>query len=118
MVGARGFEPPTSWSRNQCPMPRRKPGPLNQALSILEIILNNLTHESHVRVMAAREMEDLESSRTVVQDFIAHYHSERNHQGFANNLISPELGHLSNTGEVQRRQRLGRVLNYFYRAAA
>lgn len=36
----------------------------------------------------------------------------------ANQLISPEAGHLGNTGEVQRRQRLGGLLNYYYRAAA
>jgi putative transposase len=59
-----------------------------------------------------------ESLRTAVQNFVAHYHSERNHQGLANKLISPELGHLGNTGEVQRRQRLGGLLNYYYRAAA
>ena len=59
-----------------------------------------------------------ESLRTAVQNFVAHYHSERNHQGLANKLISPELGHLGNTGEVQRRQRLGGMLNYYYRAAA
>jgi len=46
------------------------------------------------------------------------YHTERNHQGLANRLISPEAGHLGNAGVVQRRQRLGGMLNYYYRAAA
>jgi len=59
-----------------------------------------------------------ESLRTAIQNFIAHYHSERNHQGLANQLISPEPGHLGNAGEVQRRGRLGGMLNYYYRAAA
>jgi transposase InsO family protein len=58
-----------------------------------------------------------ESLRIAIQNFIAHYHSERNHQGLANQLISPEAGHLGNAGEVQRRQRLGGMLNYYYRAA-
>ena len=53
-----------------------------------------------------------------MQHFIAHYHAERNLQGLANRLISPEAGHLDNTGEVQRRPRLGGLLNYYYRAAA
>ena len=48
----------------------------------------------------------------------AHYHSERNHQGLANQLISPEPGHLGKTGAVQRRQRLGGMLTYYYRTAA
>jgi putative transposase len=59
-----------------------------------------------------------ESLRTAIQNIVAHYHSERNHQGLANQLISPEPGHLGNAGEVQRRQRLGGMLNYYYRAAA
>src|ERR1035437_754363 len=59
-----------------------------------------------------------ESLRTAIQNFVAHYLSERNHQGLANQLISPEPGHLGNAGEVQRRQRLGGMLNYYYRAAA
>jgi hypothetical protein len=59
-----------------------------------------------------------ESLRTALQNFVAHYHTERNHQGLGNQLISPEKGPLKNTGEVQRRQRLGGLLNYYYRAAA
>ena len=58
------------------------------------------------------------SLRTAVQNFVEHYHSERNHQGLANQLISPEPGHLGNASEVQRRGRLGGMLNDYYRAAA
>ena len=46
-----------------------------------------------------------DSLRRVIQNFVVHYHSERNHQGLTNRLISPELGHLGSSGEVQRRQR-------------
>ena len=59
-----------------------------------------------------------DSLRTAIQNFVAHYHSERNHQGLSNQLISPEAGHLGSAGEVQRRQRLGGMLNYYYRDAA
>ena len=59
-----------------------------------------------------------ESLRKAIQNFVAHYHSERNHQGLGNRLISPEAGHLGRAGEIQRRQRLGGMLNYYYRAAA
>jgi transposase InsO family protein len=59
-----------------------------------------------------------ESLRTAIHNFVAHYHTERNHQGLANRLISPEPGHLEKTGVVQRRQRLGGMLNYYYRTAA
>src|SRR5262249_19983492 len=59
-----------------------------------------------------------ESLRKAIQNFVAHYHSERNHQGLRNQLIRPEAGHLGSAGEIQRRQRLGGMLNYYYRAAA
>ena len=39
------------------------------------------------------------SLRTAIQNFVAHYHSERNHQGLRNQLISPEAGHLGSAGE-------------------
>jgi len=58
------------------------------------------------------------SLRTAVQDFVEHYHSERNHQGLENRIIRPEAGHLGATGAIQRRQRLGGMLNYYYRDAA
>jgi hypothetical protein len=58
------------------------------------------------------------SLRTAVQNFVAHYHSERNHQGLANRLILPDPAHHDSTGIIQRRERLGGALNYYYRAAA
>ena len=57
------------------------------------------------------------SLRRAVHEFVEHYHHERNHQGLANRLISPEAGHLAKAGKLQRRQRLGGMLNYYYRAA-
>jgi transposase InsO family protein len=59
-----------------------------------------------------------ESLRKAIQNFVAHYHGERNHQGLRNQLIRPEAGHLGSAGEIQRRQRRGGMLNYYYRAAA
>ena len=58
------------------------------------------------------------SLRKAIQNFVAHYHSERNHQGLKNQLISPEAGRRGRAGEIGRRQRLGGTLNYYYRAAA
>jgi len=59
-----------------------------------------------------------ESLRIAIQNFTVHYHTERNHQGLANRLINPEPEHLTNPGGVQKRQRLGGMLNYYYRSAA
>ena len=58
------------------------------------------------------------SLRTAVQNFVAHYHIERNHQGLGNRLILPDPAHVGTTGIVQCRERLGGMLNYYYRAAA
>jgi hypothetical protein len=54
--------------------------------------------------------------RRTLAGFVAHYHSERNHQGIGNELIQP-LERVDGHGPVRRRQRLGGTLNYYYRAA-
>lgn len=56
--------------------------------------------------------------RTAVQNFVKHDHSEQNHQGIENRIIRPEAGHLAAKGAIERRQRLGGMLNYHYRDAA
>ncbi len=56
--------------------------------------------------------------RKGVQEFVAHYHRERNHQGLGNRLIIPDEAHAGHRGLVLRRQRLGGMLNYYYREAA
>ena len=56
--------------------------------------------------------------RKAAAEFMAHYHSERNHQGLDNALICPEPEHAGGEGEVHRRERLGGLLNYYYRKAA
>ena len=58
------------------------------------------------------------SLRRVITSFLAHYHSERNHQGLENTIIDPadEIG--SSQGDVQCRERLGGTLRYYYRDAA
>jgi hypothetical protein len=59
-----------------------------------------------------------DSLRKSIQEFTAHYHFERNHQGLGNHLIMPDSAHVRNTGEIRRRERLGGMLNYYYRDAA
>jgi putative transposase len=59
-----------------------------------------------------------DSLRKSIQEFTAHYHFERNHQGLGNRLLMPDSANCENTGEIRRRERLGGVLNYYYRDAA
>ena len=57
------------------------------------------------------------SLRKAIREFAAHYHLERNHQGLGNQLIVPETSLAKFHGAIQRRQRLGGMLNYYHRAA-
>jgi putative transposase len=56
--------------------------------------------------------------RHAVQNFCAHYHRERNHQGLDNRLIEPEEGVGQTTGQVVCDNRLGGLLKYYRRNAA
>jgi putative transposase len=53
-----------------------------------------------------------------IHQYLAHYHTERNHQGLDNQLIAPEPGLGSQGGQVRHRERLGGLLSYYYRDAA
>jgi len=52
-----------------------------------------------------------------VDEFVIHYHQERNHQGLANRLIGPGATTFPTAGNISRRKRLGGLLNYYYREA-
>ncbi len=58
------------------------------------------------------------SLRKGIHEFVLHYHGERNHQGLGNRLIMPDECQAGHPGAVLRRERLGGMLNYYYRAAA
>jgi transposase InsO family protein len=53
-----------------------------------------------------------------IQQYLAHYHHERNHQGLDNQLITQEGAVGLQTGHVVRRERLGGLLSYYHREAA
>ena len=53
-----------------------------------------------------------------IQQYLVHYHTERNHQGLANHFIAAEPGLGSPSGQVRRRDRLGGLLRYYYHNAA
>jgi transposase InsO family protein len=54
--------------------------------------------------------------RRTLAEFVEHYHHERNHQGLGNELIDPACPG-PGIGCVRHRERLGGLLNYYYRAA-
>ena len=59
------------------------------------------------------------SLHRVLNEFIAHFHSERNHQGKANTLLFPSLAPMKRAfrGSVRCHERLGGLLRYYSRAA-
>ncbi len=57
------------------------------------------------------------SWRTAISEFLSHDHLERNHQGLENRLIAPRNTTIEIPGTVQRRQRRGGMLHYYYREA-
>ena len=56
--------------------------------------------------------------RRAVREYVSHYHGERNHQGLDNQLIDSLPKDPLTQGPVLRRERLGGMLSYYYRAAA
>ena len=53
-----------------------------------------------------------------VKHYTEHYHAERNHQGLENRLIEERHAAVDMDSSIERRPRLGGVLNYYDRRAA
>ena len=53
--------------------------------------------------------------RRALDEYLAHYHAERNHQGLGNELIESKAN--AHRGEVACRERLGGLLKSYSRAA-
>ena len=56
--------------------------------------------------------------RLIVNDYVEHYHHERNHQGLDNQLLAGEVPPASADFRVRRRKRIGGLLNYYHSEAA
>ncbi|MFC1642268.1 hypothetical protein ACFL5O_06220 [Myxococcota bacterium] len=50
----------------------------------------------------------------ILTEYLAHYHTERNHQGLGNRLFEEPSANSQGTGTVRYRERLGRVLPLCY----
>ena len=57
------------------------------------------------------------SLRRAITEYMTHNHNERNHQGLENRLIPSGPRPAANHASIYRRQRLGGMLNCYYRAA-
>ena len=58
------------------------------------------------------------SLRRALRENVAQYNSERYHQGVGNQLLKPHATVSSTDERIQCRERLGGMLNFYYREAA
>jgi Homeodomain-like domain/Integrase core domain len=58
------------------------------------------------------------SLRRALNEYVAHYHAERNHQGKSNVLLFPRVSGIRHEGPVRCRERLGGLLRYYHREPA
>jgi len=53
-----------------------------------------------------------------LDQYVEHYHAERNHQGLENKFIAPEPTVGSREQPIVCRHRMGGILEYYHRQAA
>ena len=58
------------------------------------------------------------SLRRAVNEYLQHYHRERNHQELDNQIIEPNDTVGAVVGTIKTRERLGGILKYYHRPAA
>ncbi len=90
-------------------LPRRSPN-LN---AFVERFNRSIQEECLDRVIPLGETH----LRELVREYVSHYHEERPHQGLSGRLIAAATGPRGR-GPLARRQRLGGLLNHYYREAA
>jgi transposase InsO family protein len=90
-------------------LPRRSPN-LN---AFIERFVRSIKEECLDRVIPLGEAH----LRELIRECMIHYHEERPHQGLGGMLIQPAGDHTAD-GPLVRRERLGGLLNYYYREAA
>jgi transposase InsO family protein len=94
---------------NPVRLPRRSPN-LN---AFIERFIRSIKEECLDRVIPLGEAH----LRELIREYMAHYHAERPHQGLGGTFIQPSTDHAAD-GRLVQRERLGGLLNYYYREAA
>ena len=89
-------------------MPPRSPN-LN---AFVERLVRSIKEECLSKLLLFGE----EALKKALSEDVQHYHQERNHQGMENRLLFPE-DRPSVKGPIERNQRMGGLLNFYYRNA-
>ncbi len=79
-----------------------------------ERFVRSITEECLDRVVPLGERH----LRRLVSEYMEHFHTERNHQGLANIIAFPNAPPANAGATIERRERLGGLLSYYYRKAA
>ena len=90
-------------------LPRRSPN-LN---AFIERFIRSIKEECLDRVIPLGESH----LRELIREYMAHYHVERPHQGLGGTIIQPANDSAAD-GPLIKCERLGGLLNYYYREAA
>ena len=75
--------------------------------------MRSITSECLAQIIPLEERQ----VRHAVKEYTEHYHVKTIHQGIGNGLIDDRRGAVDMNGDVERRQHLGGVPNYYQRAA-
>jgi transposase InsO family protein len=94
---------------NPVRLPRRSPN-LN---AFVERFIRSIKEECLDRVIPLGGSH----LRELIREYMAHYHAERPHQGLGGVFVQLSNDHAAD-GPLVRRERLGGLLNYYYREAA
>ena len=79
----------------------------------------NLTIRQSSAYLSRRTLSHARSTERLDEhlELLRYYHTERNHQGLGNELLTPLQASANDTGPIVSRERLGGILNYYCRAA-
>ena len=106
----------TRWLRSGCPI-RTAPGDSATGTG-RSAICSGPCNNAALRLHCAAGLHGWQGPRDlVVTEYVVHYHTERNHQGLGNELITPLPASAKDVGPIVSRERLGGILNYYCRAA-
>ena len=93
--------------------PQRLPARSPNLNAHIERCIRSIREECLDRVIPLGERH----LRTLLSEYLEHYHAERPHQGLDGAIIAPANDN-GGQGRVVRRKRLGGLLNYYHREAA
>ena len=94
--------------------PVRRPARAPNCNAFAELFVRSIKDECLARMILFGEA----SLRRALREYDSHYHIERNHQGVGNRLLKPVDRICSTNDPIRCRERLGGLLNFYYRQAA